>query len=304
LSTEQQEQPANDGQQSTTGSGPPPDILPKKEPPKSQSTKPDGKISAYLKSFGRFLIKPKTILEIAALLVVICYTNYSGQQVQTMSDTLSEIRKQTNSAQRQAHDADKALASSDIALRVQHRAYVVFQDALMTFSPDTPEEKMSPLETKLIKWTPNAGFTVAASFKNVGNSQAGRVRFAINMELAEQPDRQHIAGAQEACFNHARALAKQLDLKRGTDYGNDMAPQQMGASLGLNYKGRNQWSGAMGLSQKTINRLIADEVMIIVAGIINYDDIFNSPHETEFCIAFANTNPRAYSFCGAHNRIR
>ena len=62
----------------------------------------------------RLLKKPKTLLEIAALVVVILYTRYAGQQAHIMNDTLIEIRKQTGFAEKSSRGAaDAAKAAGD-----------------------------------------------------------------------------------------------------------------------------------------------------------------------------------------------
>jgi len=124
LTTEQQEQSANPGQERAPESGAPSDILPDQEPSKSQSEKTTGKLRAYLKDFGGFLIKPKTLLEIAALIVVICYTRYAGQQVRTMNDTLEEIRKQTGSSEQAAKAAKSGADTASDTLRLDQRAWL------------------------------------------------------------------------------------------------------------------------------------------------------------------------------------
>jgi hypothetical protein len=46
----------------------------------------------YFVRFCHFLKKPKSVLELAALIVLGFYTFYAGRQVKTMNDTLSEIK--------------------------------------------------------------------------------------------------------------------------------------------------------------------------------------------------------------------
>jgi hypothetical protein len=64
----------------------------------------------------QFLKDPKMWFETAALIVVICYTRYAGQQSRTMSNTLVEIRQQTEYAKESAHAATDAATAAQKAL--------------------------------------------------------------------------------------------------------------------------------------------------------------------------------------------
>lgn|GEM_PF-6337524 len=297
MSDEQQSDPRDPDPENSGEAALPSNVGPNLPPPTEQTTQSSKKVKTFLDYAKCDLKKPMVWIELVALIFLIRYTHYAGQQSQSMNDSLSEIRKQTKSIQRQADDADKSL-----------RAYVVFEDAIMVRAPTIPDQKITPLDAKLVKWVPNAAFAVAVSFKNIGKSQAVRMRSTVNMELAEIPDRAHIYAAQEACFRHTVTLTKDLDRERPEVYGSDVAPQQAGGAMGVVYNSANvrkdEWFDYMILRPDRIRQLIRDKVMVIVAGLISYYDIFGSPHATEFCIGFASANPKPYSYCGTHNRIR
>jgi len=67
------------------------------------------KVKDFVSSYRtrEFLKDPKTWFEIVALIVVICYTRYAGQQVKSMNQTLGEVRKQTVAIQSQLEVTDR-----------------------------------------------------------------------------------------------------------------------------------------------------------------------------------------------------
>jgi hypothetical protein len=69
-----------------------------------------------------------TWLEVAALIVLMFYTRYAGQQSKTMSDTLAEIRKQTGSAQTAAEAAKSAAETASDGLKITQRAYLAIKN--------------------------------------------------------------------------------------------------------------------------------------------------------------------------------
>jgi hypothetical protein len=48
----------------------------------------------FLQKLKNLLTDPKSILEIAGLIVLICYTHYAGQQRDAMNETLGSPRPQ------------------------------------------------------------------------------------------------------------------------------------------------------------------------------------------------------------------
>ena len=57
-------------------------------------------------------------IEVVALMTVICYTRYAGQQSKTMSDTLSEIRRQTIKITESAAAANNAAQAAQDQVRI------------------------------------------------------------------------------------------------------------------------------------------------------------------------------------------
>jgi hypothetical protein len=60
----------------------------------------------------------------------------------------------------------------------------------------------------------------------------------------------------------------------------------------------------MSLTIEHANRLRLAVSMIVIVGLISYRDIFDVPHDTEFCIQFYNASTSTYRYCGTHNHIR
>jgi hypothetical protein len=80
------------------------------------------RFGTFLKNcrFWKFLKEPKTWLETAALIVVICYTHYAGR-------TLDEIRQQTFSVRKSADAAESAARTAQDTLIASERPWITVQ---------------------------------------------------------------------------------------------------------------------------------------------------------------------------------
>jgi hypothetical protein len=140
LTTEQQEYSDNNGDKGTNKL-----ILfgedgAKREPPKSHAQHTRDKVRIFLKAIWsrvwshsnrQIVFDPRVWLEVAALVTVIFYTRYAGQQRDAMNETLAEVKKQTGFASTSAQAATTAakvaqdsILQSDKQFRQDQRPYI------------------------------------------------------------------------------------------------------------------------------------------------------------------------------------
>jgi hypothetical protein len=122
------------------------------------------------------------------------------------------------------------------------------------------------------------------SFKNLGRSPANRVTALSRAAyIVNQPDE-----SVERLFNETRSKAVAVQMSSAMAPGDERFMTTVDPAH---------------LSAQDVAQIEAHQAGLVVLGVILYDDIFNSAHETDFCVFFEGPSAAAH-FCAVHNVMK
>jgi hypothetical protein len=208
--------------------------------------------------FRQGVADPKTYFEIAAFVVVVCYTVYAGRQSRTMSETLVEIKKQTGYAETSATGAtDSAKAARDAVtqardqFRQDQRPYIWLTNSGL----GTPEFILTrPNEvppTGQILWT--------FHYTNYGKSPAYKLR-------------------------SYKFISVERNGRFSASYGSSKAPSSEGVPVPPNKDDMGTVVSDPGITQAAFNQMTRVDNAIRIKVRLEYSDAYGGKYETAICI--------------------
>jgi hypothetical protein len=188
--------------------------------------------------------------------------------------------------------SQKALDASIRGLRLDQRAYMPFAgiDLISVDAQSSPAYiGQNPTSSIITEWAMAKPFRARVIIKNIGKSPSRRHYGYAQMGFADIPTRTELLKAGDETFRTAQGEISKLG-----DVTQDVAPNQEVMLLGFPPK----FLG--GIAVQNVKR---GDAAVVVAGIVKYWDIFDTPHQTEFCVVYMSDTPASYTYCADHNTI-
>jgi hypothetical protein len=279
LIPEQQENPEAARSDSTETSSLPSDVKSNLPPAKQQTEQSENKGKKFFDYIKDDYKKPMVWIEIIALIVLICYTRYAGQQVNVMNKTLKEIRKQTVFAEQAAKSATDAAETAQRALKLNREQFRQDERPYLTLAPAGSEGRLE----------------LVTSGEHAGH-------LSVELHLANYGKSPSVEIARDARLAIGSTAGKQIKLHKAIDLRGRIIPPADRPSIYAYSDGP--------VSQQMFNDIVAHKLLLIAYGHIEYTDLLGEPHPiytSEFCVGIIvsfNDTKEADDDCKQHTRMK
>jgi hypothetical protein len=198
----------------------------------------------------------------------------------TMRDTLAEIERQTPGILRGAESAQRSVDNNIQQFHAEQRAYIVTEGP-PTFVSDP---------------VPDVAIRANINFRNIGRTSA--IRYTNYLKLVPFRPTQSVDDLVSFISRQFSELRERINKHSREKYATIAR-----ADLPPNGPMFNT-EETPGITESDIRSLKTTGFVLFYVGMVRYDDIFNVPHETEFCWYFFGADMKTWHICDSHNVIR
>ena len=305
LTTEQEEYPESDDDKSADKSILSGEDRTNQEPPKNHAKYTRDRVRIFLEDTvwsrvwshknRELLCDPRVWIEAIALVTVICYTRYAGQQSDAVNNTLIEVRKQTGYAKDSAKGAVSAAKSAQEAVSLARSNFIVDQRPYVLTNGIIPEANTARDQ--------NGHFSVGQRvfwnfyYSNYGRSPA--VNFTIRSRLFHGPGAMHDASRWLMSLPHPlKPGSANGTLPPGGPPPSQPGQPQPGVGVG---QGFSSVHSLLPLTKENVDYIFGHDWSIVVIGRLQYRDLPGNLYWTDFCASIFLTG--AINLCPEHNEI-
>ena len=189
----------------------------------------------------------------------------------------------------QAQSSQSSVRQNEIGLkqyrdanRNEQRAYIVMDTIGLEQVSDSGPAKM------LTEWAWQNPIRARIIFRNIGKSPAMGQHGVATVAYVNTQTRDDLIQVGDIVFKRTT-----LAVPASKPFPSDVGPGQAFIQL----------SNTLALKKEMIDTMTRTDTALAVSGIVQYQDIFGDPHETQFCMIYWD-NPGEFRYCGSHNTIR